>query len=73
MRRSCAAVIASIIVSFPLMYQSAKAGFEEVDKMIERAARVDRANKILSFLAYIGPTCEESYYSGAILAFARSH
>jgi molybdate transport system permease protein len=55
------------------MYQSAKAGFEEVDKMIERAARVDRANKILSFLAYIGPTCEESYYSGAILAFARSH
>ena len=36
-----AAVIASIIVAFPLMYQSAKSGFQGINLEIEEAARVD--------------------------------
>ena len=33
-----AAVIAAIIVAFPLMYQSAKSGFQGIDREIEEAA-----------------------------------
>ena len=40
-----AAVIASIVVAFPLMYQSAKSGFQGVNLEIEEAARVDGANE----------------------------
>lgn len=40
-----AAVIASSVVAFPLMYQSAKTGFEAIDGEIENAARVDGANE----------------------------
>jgi molybdate transport system permease protein len=73
MRRSCAAVIASIIVSFPLMYQSAKAGFEEVDEMIEGAARVDRENEYQVFWHISIPLAKKAIISRAILAFARNH
>ena len=45
-----AAVIASTIVAFPLMYQSAKTGFASVDRDIENAARVDGANEWQVFL-----------------------
>ena len=46
-----AAVIASAVVAFPLMYQSAKSGFQGVDLSIEEAARVDGAvNGKFSFL-----------------------
>ena len=46
-----AAVIASAVVAFPLMYQSAKSGFQGVNLDIEEAARVDGASewKILPF------------------------
>src|SRR5699024_3715478 len=36
-----AAVLAAIVVAFPLMYQSAKSGFQEVDRDIEEAAKID--------------------------------
>src|SRR4051812_43893298 len=45
-----AAVIAAIIVAFPLMYQSAKAGFQGIDFEIEEAARLDGANEWEIFL-----------------------
>lgn len=67
-----AAVIASTIVSFPLMYQSAKAGFEEVDEMIEGAARVDGANEYQVFWHISIPLAKKAIISGAILAFSRS-
>ena len=41
-----AAVIASTVVAFPLMYQSAKTGFEGIDEEIENAARVDGAGRV---------------------------
>jgi molybdate transport system permease protein len=34
------------------MYQSALNGFETIDKDIEDASRVDRANKLKVFLLY---------------------
>jgi molybdate transport system permease protein len=67
-----AAVIASSVVSFPLMYQSAKAGFEAVDEMVEGAARIDGANEYQVFWHISIPLAKKALISGAILAFARS-
>jgi molybdate transport system permease protein len=67
-----AAVIASTIVAFPLMYQSAKTGFESVDIEIENAARVDGANGITLFMFVSIPLALKSIISGGILSFARA-
>lgn len=67
-----AAVIASAVVAFPLMYQSAKSGFQAVSRDIEDAARVDGAGewKILLFISI--PLASKSLISGSILSFARA-
>jgi molybdate transport system permease protein len=67
-----AAVLASVIVSFPLMYQSAKAGFEAVDETVEEAARIDGADEYEVFFYISIPLANRSIISGAILSFARS-
>lgn len=67
-----AAVIASAIVAFPLMYQSAKAGFEAIDKDIEDAARVGGASEITIFFLISIPISLRSIISGGILSFARA-
>lgn len=67
-----AAVIASTIVAFPLMYQSAKTGFESVDFDIENAARVDGANEMKLFMFVSIPLALKSIISGGILSFARA-
>lgn len=66
-----AAAIASIVVSFPLMYNSAKVGFESIDVDIENAARVDGAGKWKLFLFVSIPLAFKSIISGGILSFAR--
>ncbi|WML24440.1 molybdate ABC transporter permease subunit [Neobacillus sp. OS1-33] len=67
-----AAVIASTIVAFPLMYQSAKTGFEAIPEDIEGAARVDGANEFKLFLFVTIPLSLKSIISGGILSFARA-
>ncbi len=67
-----AAVLAATIVAFPLMYQSAKAGFEGVDADVEDAARVDGANPFQLFLFVSVPLALKSIISGGILSFARA-
>ncbi|KSU84058.1 molybdate ABC transporter permease subunit [Fictibacillus enclensis] len=67
-----AAVLASSVVAFPLMYQSAKTGFEAVDHDIENAARVDGAGKWNVFFFITIPLSYTSIVSGAILSFARA-
>ncbi|WP_338470749.1 molybdate ABC transporter permease subunit [Niallia sp. XMNu-256] len=67
-----AAVIASIVVAFPLMYQSAKSGFQEVSLDIEDAARVDGANEWRVFLLISIPLASKALISGSILSFARA-
>jgi molybdate transport system permease protein len=67
-----AAVIAATVVAFPLMYQSAKTGFEAVDGDIENAARVDGANEFRVFLFVSVPLAAKSLVSGAVLSFARA-
>lgn len=67
-----AAVIASIVVAFPLMYQSAKSGFQGVNRDIEDAARVDGASEWRIFLFISIPLASKSLISGSILSFARA-
>lgn len=67
-----AAVIASTVVAFPLMYQSAKTGFESVDGDIENAARVDGANEWQVFFFISIPLALKSIVSGGILSFTRA-
>ncbi|SMQ78628.1 molybdate transport system permease protein [Bacillus sp. OV166] len=67
-----AAVIASSVVAFPLMYQSVKTGFEAIDEEIENAARVDGANEFKLFMFISIPLALKAIISGAILSFARA-
>ncbi|PEK99748.1 molybdate ABC transporter permease subunit [Bacillus sp. AFS017336] len=66
-----AAVIASIIVAFPLMYQSAKTGFQSVDNEIEEAARVCGASEWKVFFFISIPLSFKAIISGSILSVAR--
>lgn len=67
-----AAVIAAAVVAFPLMYQSAKTGFEAIDSDIVGAAKVDGANRRVIFLFVLLPLAFKSIISGGILSFARA-
>ncbi len=67
-----AAVLASTVVAFPLMYQSAKTGFLSVDKDIEDAAKVDGASNFRIFMKITMPLASVSLVTGAVLSFARA-
>jgi molybdate transport system permease protein len=67
-----AAVIASSIVAFPLMYQTVKIGFQSVDNGIEEAARVDGANEWNVFFLVSLPLSTRSIITGLILSFTRA-
>jgi molybdate transport system permease protein len=67
-----AAVIASAVVAFPLMYQSAKTGFESIDGDVENAARVDGASETRVFFNIALPLSAKSIIAGGILSFARA-
>lgn len=67
-----AAVVASSVVAFPLMYQSAKTGFLSMDKEVEDAARVDGASEWLVFYKVTLPLSYKALIAGLILSFARA-
>lgn len=67
-----AAVIASTVVAFPLMYQSAKNGFLSIDEHIIEAARVDGNSDMRIFFKIIIPLSKNLLITGAMLSFARA-
>ncbi|ENQ3107976.1 molybdate ABC transporter permease subunit [Bacillus cereus] len=69
---SWAAVIASTVVAFPLMYQSAKAGFSIANEQIEDGARDLGANELQVFLHVTLPLALPSLLGGMILSFVRA-
>lgn len=66
------AVIAAVVVSFPLMYQSVKAAIESVDLNLEKAARTLGAGEFKVFLTITLPLAWNGVIAGFVLAFARS-
>ncbi|MFW6310280.1 MAG: molybdate ABC transporter permease subunit [Prolixibacteraceae bacterium] len=67
-----AAVIAAIVVSFPLVTRSIRLSIELVDKNFEEAARTLGASSLRVFFTVTLPLALPGVISGAILAFARS-
>ncbi len=67
-----AAVIASVIVSFPLIVRSVRSAIEMVDTGLEEASRILGASRIKTFFKITIPLAWPGVVSGAILAFARS-
>ncbi len=67
-----AAIIASSVVAFPLMYQSAKAAFQSVDLTLEDAARTLGAKEIRVFFTITLPLAWPGIVSGIVLSFARA-
>jgi molybdate transport system permease protein len=67
-----ATVIAAAVMSFPLMYMTARGGFEQVDINFENAARTLGASEWRIFWTVTLPIAWPSVAAAAILAFARS-
>lgn len=67
-----AAVIASVVVSLPLMYQSCKAALRSVDPQFARAARTLGLGEGLIFRRITLPLAAPGIISGTVLAFARA-
>ncbi|GMW04231.1 MAG: hypothetical protein AMXMBFR85_02150 [Dehalococcoides mccartyi] len=67
-----ATVIAAVIMTFPLMYMSARAGFEQVDVNIENAARTLGASEWRVFWTITMPAARPAIMAATVLAFARA-
>lgn len=66
-----ATVLASVVISFPLMYRSARAAFEQVDENILAAARTLGLSEWRIFWKILLPNALPGVVSGGILAFSR--
>ncbi|CAN0626866.1 molybdate ABC transporter membrane subunit [Burkholderia multivorans] len=66
------AVIASMVVAFPLILKSARAAFEGVDPQLERAARTLGLSETAVFFRVTLPLAARGILAGALLAFARA-
>lgn len=66
------AVLAACVVSLPLMYQSVKAAFINVDPIFEKAARTLGASECRIFWTVALPLAWPGIISGLALTFARS-
>lgn len=67
-----AAIIAAVVVSFPLVTRSIRLSVELVDRNLEEAARTLGASGMRVFFTVTLPLALPGVISGAILAFARS-
>ena len=65
-------IIAAVIISFPLMYRSARAAFEQVDETLISAGRTLGISEREIFWKIRMPLARPGILSGTILAFARS-
>jgi len=66
-----ATVIAAAVISFPLMYRSARGAFEQVDQELIMAARTLGMSERRIFWKIIMPLALPGVAGGGILAFAR--
>jgi len=66
-----ATVIAAVIVSFPLMYRSARGAFEQVDEDLIMAGRTLGMSERSIFWRILMPIALPGVASGGVLSFAR--
>lgn len=66
------AVIASMVVTFPLIFKPARAAFEAVNPQLEQAARILGLNEWAVFFRVSLPLAWRGILAGILLAFARA-
>lgn len=66
-----AAVLAAVVISFPLMYRSARGALEQVDENLINAARTLGFSEWKIFWKIMFPAALPGIASGGILAYAR--
>lgn len=66
-----ATVIAAVVMSFPLMYRSARGAFEQVDPNLVQAARTIGMGEWTIFRRILMANAVPGIVSGGVLAFAR--
>jgi molybdate transport system permease protein len=67
-----AAVVAAAVIAFPLIYRAALGGFEQIDKQLLDAARVEGASELEVFWYLALPLAMPGILGGTVLAFARA-
>lgn len=65
-------VAAAVVVSFPLMYRTARSAFEQMDKNLIYAGETLGVSDYKIFWKIIFPNCFPGIAGGTILAFARA-
>ena len=66
------AVIASMLMAFPLMVRSVRLSMSSIDSRLEQAAKTLGANNIVVFFSITLPLSASGILAGAVLAFSRS-
>ncbi len=67
-----AVLLATAVMSFPLLVRSARVAFEEVDPRLEKVARTLGAGPWRVFFTITLPLASRGLVAGALLAFARA-
>ena len=65
-------VIASAVVSFPLLYRTARGAFEQMDETLVQAAQTLGIGDGRIFFRIVCPNCMPGILAGVILSFARA-
>lgn len=66
------AVIAAVVVSFPIMYRTARGALEQVDPNLVHAARTLGMSEVSIFFRILLPVARPGIVAATILAFARA-
>jgi len=66
------AVFATVVVSFPLMYRTARGAFESFDRNLADAGRTLGRSNAWVFWRVQMPVCKQGILAGTVLAFARA-
>ncbi len=66
------AILASIVVAFPLMYRTARGAFEAFDETLAFAGKTLGLSNTYIFWRIRMPACRQGIMAGTVLAFARA-
>lgn len=65
-------IFATIVVTFPLMYRTARSAFQNFDVNLKYAAQTLGKGDIWIFWKIIFPNCKQGILAGVVLSFARA-
>jgi molybdate transport system permease protein len=66
------AIFAATIVSFPLMYRTARGAFEAFDETLRHSAQTLGLSNSFIFWRVVMPNCKQGILAGTVLSFARA-